>query len=1038
MTALFLATCLVAADAFEGARWVWPQELGAVTNTTVEFRARFRAKDAVPVRLAIAADTVFAASLNGETEEIGRFPDVPPRHFFDTVDMGRTRSGDNELKIRLYVQGQNSFQYIPGRPGAIFRLFGEGLSVPSGRTVDWRLSARDQRKNVPLVTSQLGFSFVYDAAKSEGIWQTIGPDDLGPSAADLSMRPYPVPRCVVLPEVRERIVAQGRLDGAPPAEDIAAGMDGTTLTPVAEKDFFLPDGKGVREDLFERGFYVIVDLGREEAGLLSLDVDTDAGVTLDIGHAEHLENGRVRTVIGKRAFAGRYRTAEGRQTYCRWARRMAGRYIQLHVKGVRTHFILHRLTVKPVEFPVRERPVPDVLKGVERDIWRTCVRTLRLCMHEHYEDCPWREQALYANDSRNQMLSGYFAFGDENRMPEHCISLLSEGLDETGWVSLCVPAAIGRRIPSFTFSWVLAVDDHLKYRRNPAFTRSMMPKVKQVLDSRIAELKDGLLPCPRGNRYWQFYDWARDLDNSAASVWEGDRFDAPLNLFCILALEAGARCAEATDDGVAAGRWRTAAAEMRSAVRARFWNAREGRIETGLDRNLAPAELVQALALLADVVPQDCRTTVARKLLSPSDWTETTLSQSLYKYEALLLEGGEIADRAVESMTAVWKEMLDKGATSFWEVKDGYTAFGNAASLCHGWSAIPIYIYAARTNRSPDVDAWHGVNLLGLFSWSPAKEPSARFPEHEFRWLSGWGFNFARLPIDYRYLMEANDWTKLKEDGFRKVDEAVAFGRKHGVHVQVCLHRAPGYTIVSWTKDTPLRLQADREPQEAFLRVWREFARRYRGIPNRELTFNLVNEPSGFTDEEYIGVFGRTIGAIRAIDPERFVMLDGNRTASRPVPHFYKVPLTGQAFRGYTPHAISHYGASYIKEQPPVEPVWPLSAEMATNRVWIYEQPEATMAKYLGARKAGYPIMIGEFGCYNKVAHATALAWMESCLKLWKKEGLGWAVWNLTGPFGFVDSNRSDVAYEDFEGHKLDRKMLELLRKYAVKGEMER
>ena len=339
---------------------------------------------------------------------------------------------------------------------------------------------------------------------------------------------------------------------------------------------------------------------------------------------------------------------------------------------------------------------------------------------------------------------------------------------------------------------------------------------------------------------------------------------------------------------------------------------------------------------------------------------------------------------------------------------------------------------------APDVDGWHGVNLLGLFSWSLAKEPSARYPEHEFRWLSGWSFNFARLPVDYRYLMEANDWTKLKEVGFRKVDEAVAFGRKHGVHVQVCLHRAPGYTIASWTKDTPLRLQTDREPQEAFFRIWREFARRYRGIPNRELTFNLVNEPSAFTDGEYIDVFGRTIEAIRAVDPGRFVMLDGNRTASRPVPHFYKVPLTGQAFRGYTPHAISHYGASYIKEQPPVEPVWPLSAEMATNKVWIYEQPEATMAKYLGARKAGYPIMIGEFGCYNKVAHATALAWMESCLKLWKEEGLGWAVWNLTGPFGFVDSKRPDVAYEDFEGHKLDRKMLELLRKYAAKGERER
>lgn len=36
----------------------------------------------------------------------------------------------------------------------------------------------------------------------------------------------------------------------------------------------------------------------------------------------------------------------------------------------------------------------------------------------------------------------------------------------------------------------------------------------------------------------------------------------------------------------------------------------------------------------------------------------------------------------------------------------------------------------------------------------------------------------------------------------------------------------------------------------------------------------------------------------------------------------------------------------------------------------------------------------------------------------------------LRGGFGVLDSNRADVAYEDFRGHKLDRKMLDLLRTY--------
>ena len=40
-----------------------------------------------------------------------------------------------------------------------------------------------------------------------------------------------------------------------------------------------------------------------------------------------------------------------------------------------------------------------------------------------------------------------------------------------------------------------------------------------------------------------------------------------------------------------------------------------------------------------------------------------------------------------------YKKMLDTGATSVWETIDGASAFDNAGSLCHGWSAIPVYYF---------------------------------------------------------------------------------------------------------------------------------------------------------------------------------------------------------------------------------------------------------------------------------------------------------------------------------------------------------
>ncbi len=175
----------------------------------------------------------------------------------------------------------------------------------------------------------------------------------------------------------------------------------------------------------------------------------------------------------------------------------------------------------------------------------------------------------------------------------------------------------------------------------------------------------------------------------------GPTFDAPLNLFFLQALEADATLAAELGDRTTAEVWRTAAAELRRNVRERFWNAAHGCLDTfaGTTDGAAVHELTQALALLADAVPPSARGTLAEKLSEPSDWIETTLSQSLHKYEALVRMGPPFRAKAIRHMNATWGRMLDAGATSFWEMKEGWRAFDAAGSLCHGWSAIPIYIY---------------------------------------------------------------------------------------------------------------------------------------------------------------------------------------------------------------------------------------------------------------------------------------------------------------------------------------------------------
>jgi endoglucanase len=75
----------------------------------------------------------------------------------------------------------------------------------------------------------------------------------------------------------------------------------------------------------------------------------------------------------------------------------------------------------------------------------------------------------------------------------------------------------------------------------------------------------------------------------------------------------------------------------------------------------------------------------------------------------------------------------------------------------------------------------------------------------------------------------------------------------------------------------------------------------------------------------------------------------------------------------------------------------------------------------------GVGVHVGEWGAFKHTPHAVTLAWMKDCLGLWREAGWGWALWNFRGPFGVLDSERTDVAYEEFRGHKLDREMLTVL-----------
>lgn len=497
-----------------------------------------------------------------------------------------------------------------------------------------------------------------------------------------------------------------------------------------------------------------------------------------------------------------------------------------------------------------------------------------------------------------------------------------------------------------------------------------------------------------------------------------------------------------------------------------------------------------------------------------------------------------------------------------------WLAFAGAAAAEK--PAAPAALPPASAKALP---RWRGFNLLEKFDRDHRNGP---FREEDFRWIAEFGFNFVRLPMDYRTWILEGDWRRLDEAALADIDRAVEWGGRYGIHVCLNFHRAPGYSVALPAE--PFSLWKDAEALEACAFHWAAFARRYRGIPNERLSFNLINEPPSLLDgPTYARVVRRLLAAIRAEDPARLVLCDGLAYGVFPCPDLEPLGVA-QMGRGYIPFGISHYRAEWADaEHSRTPPAWPtllangflygpvkadfhsplrLTGEFGANarlrvrvlqvsgrallRVWADDRPigeklfepgpgegEWTRVVYrpewniyqneydlsrefeldrpareirvevaegdwlllgeIGVREAGgaerllrirHPVwgakqgeirydpanaehpfrteksldrewlmsdyvapwralrergvgvMIGEWGAYRHTPHDVTLRWMRDNLENWRAAGIGWALWNFRGPFGVLDSERADVAYEDFRGHRLDRKMLELLQRY--------
>ena len=169
------------------------------------------------------------------------------------------------------------------------------------------------------------------------------------------------------------------------------------------------------------------------------------------------------------------------------------------------------------------------------------------------------------------------------------------------------------------------------------------------------------------------------------------------------------------------------------------------------------------------------------------------------------------------------------------------------------------------------------------------------FREADVQYLKSLGATVVRLALNYRHFENDSLPFHYLDKGFERLDEALGWCAKHDLYAILDLHAVQGWQNTDWHSDNSSRHSLFwQHPhfQDRFVRLWEQLAHRYQSNP-AVAGYNVMNEPVSNTPygrfrDDYQPdwttlnrIYRRVTEAIRKIDPEHIIFLEGDYYSSR-------------------------------------------------------------------------------------------------------------------------------------------------------------
>ncbi|WP_168120921.1 alpha-L-rhamnosidase C-terminal domain-containing protein [Paenibacillus sp. HB172176] len=699
------------------AQWIWqsdyPWTSDPGAHEMVLFRRSFGVGDPAEAKLHVnvSADSRYRLYLNGESVSVGPCKGDSFSHYYESIDLsGKLRSGDNVLAAKvLHYAASNPHRIGRSGPISVHRsntgaFLLEGAVQEPGRLEQrldtdehWRcrFEAGYSMQANPLI-QWLGGCETVDGTRMSHGWTSLDYDDHSWKPAvvicatsnrfgeltpwQLTARPIPM-----LFEKDKGFTAVSRCEEGYSASSLSSLLD--------------PDNNGTLTIVPRTKFWVELDAGELSTGYLRIDMRAGGGSEVRLLASECYEP--LESQPDKRLKEVRDKAVDGKLVGDNDYYRVAGIGRKRQVEEVYEPFWFRTFRFVRLEIETNDEPLELVCirfrdTGYPLDVqaefqcsdtganqlWALSVRTLRNCMHETYEDCPYYEQLQYTMDTRLQMLFTYGLSADD-RLARRALHDYHSSALPSGMLQCRYPSEYPQVIPSFSLFWIDMLHDHYMHFGDLALLRRYRHTMAGLLNWFEQRLTPEKLVGPTPRAYWSYFDWVEQWPGGAPQARE----HGPVTLLSQLysaALQQAAELFEATGWRDAASEADTLAKQVNAALIRHCWHEERGMFADGPNIDEF-SQHAQIWGVACGAVQGEAAKSLIDRMLGDASLAIVSLPMSYALFRVLAKI--RMYERSI-LLWDRWRSLLKLNLTTLPEI-----AHGSPRSDCHAWSALPLSEY---------------------------------------------------------------------------------------------------------------------------------------------------------------------------------------------------------------------------------------------------------------------------------------------------------------------------------------------------------